>query len=485
MGHPAAAELTHLGLYAQQHRGQESAGICTTDGQRILRHVGLGLVAQAFDAQTLRGLCNPTAVGHVRYSTAGLSCRSNAQPFLFECGDGPLAIAHNGNLTNAAELRRRFESQGHVFRSGSDTEVIAHLLPDAGFDDIHHSLPQVLNHLEGAYALLMLFRDCVVAVRDPLGFRPLSLGRLAGGAMVVASETCALDIVDAEYVRDVEPGEIVTITTGGIRSERFGPPARKRGAACIFEQIYFADPSSDVFGDNVHAVRVALGRRLAEEAPADADLVAPVPNCARCAALGYSRTSGIPLDRVFTTKHFVGRSFILPTQDRRDLMVKMKLNVIKEAVRGKRIIVVEDSVVRGTTTRGKMNALRKAGAKEIHLRVASPPVQYPCYFGIDFPDPSELVAGDRDVEQVRRFLEVDSLCYLSLDGMLGCMSMGRNQYCTACFTADYPVKVTAPLDNHARQCKRLDTAGGNRHGQHPHNPPGAPWPKPQPTKTPG
>ena len=459
VGHPDAAELTRLGLYAQQHRGQESAGICTTDGRRILRRAGQGLVTDVFDADSLGSIRNPIAIGHVRYSTAGMSCEANAQPLLFECAEGPVAIAHNGNLTNAAAVRRHFEEQGHIFQTTSDTEVIVHLLASPEFRNNGRSMPKLLEQLDGAYSLLLLFPDRVVAVRDPLGFRPLSLGRAADGATVVASETCALDIADAAYVRDLEPGEIVTITPEGIASERFGPPVRQRGAACIFEQIYFADPSSDVFGDNVHMVRAAMGRRLAEEAPADADLVAPVPNCARCAALGYSQAGGMVLGRAFTTNHYVGRSFILPTQDRRTMVVKMKLNVIKEAVRGKRVVVVEDSVVRGTTTRGKMSALRKAGAKEIHLRVASPPIRHACYFGIDFPDPSKLVATDRSVEEIRQFLEVDSLRYLSVDGMLSCVSMDRGQYCTACFTADYPVKVTAPVDNHTKQQERLRARG--------------------------
>jgi len=429
--------------------------MCTTDGERILRQAGLGLVTQVFDAATLRSIRNPTAIGHVRYSTAGLSCEVNTQPLLFDCAEGPIAIAHNGNLTNAAELRLRFEDEGHIFQTNSDTEVIVHLLASPEFRDNGGSLPKLLGRLEGAYSLLLLFRDRMVAVRDPLGFRPLSLGRLTGGATVVASETCALDIVDATYERDVEPGEIVTVTADRITSERFGPSKRTRGAACIFEQIYFADPSSNVFGDNVHLVRAAMGARLAAEAPADGDMVAPVPNCARCAALGYSHASGTPLGRAFTTNHYVGRSFILPSQDRRNLVVKMKLNVIKEAVRGKRVVVVEDSVVRGTTTHGKMSALRKAGAKEIHLRVASPPIRHACYFGIDFPDPSKLAATDRQVEHIRRFLEVDSLQYLSWDGMLDCVSMNRDQYCTACFTGEYPVKVTAPMANHAQQHERL------------------------------
>lgn len=445
-GHPDAAFLTYLGLYAQQHRGQESAGICTSDGRRILRRAEMGLVNDVFTAGRLKELPGAAAIGHVRYSTSGSSCAGNAQPLFFEFAGGPVCVGHNGTLTNAAELREEFESRGHIFQTTSDTEVIIHLLAAPEHQAHPRPLASVLERIEGAFSLVLLFRDRVVAARDPYGFRPLCLGRLPDGAYVVASETCALDIIDAEYVRDIAPGEILTIDEGGLTSERFGPQDLARGGACIFEHVYFADPASNIFGENVHMARRRMGEALAREAPADADLVIPVPNCARCAALGYSDASGLPLGRGFTTSHYIGRSFILPDQAARDLAVKMKLNVIKEAVRGKRLVVVEDSVVRGTTTRGKISALQRAGAKEIHLRVASPPLRHPCYYGIDFPDPRKLVARNRSVEEVRAFLGVDSLHYLSPEGMLACVSMPQQSYCTACFTGDYPTEIGRPVE---------------------------------------
>jgi amidophosphoribosyltransferase len=395
------------------------------------------------------------AIGHVRYSTTGSDTLQNSQPLLFEFAGGQVAVAHNGNLINAALLRRNYENQGHIFQTTCDTEVIIHLLANPAHQAQADPLARVLAHLQGAYALLLLFPDRLVAVRDPLGFRPLSLGRTAEGAHVVVSETCALDIIDAEYVRDVAPGEIVTIDRDGVHSERFGTENGGCGAACIFELIYFADPSSDVFGQNVHTVRDRMGVQLARESPVDADLVIPVPNCARCAAIGYARQSGIPLGRGFTTSHYTGRSFIMPSQASRELAVKMKLNVIKAAVQGKRLVVVEDSVVRGTTTRGKMGALRKAGAREIHLRVASPPIRHPCYFGIDFPDPHELVADGRSVEEIRDFLEVDSLHYLSHEGMLACVQMTASNHCTACFSGDYPIDVTEPVEKFALERRQM------------------------------
>ena len=316
-------------------------------------------------------------------------------------------------------------------------------------------MPHVLSHLQGAFSLLFLFKDRIVAVRDPDGFRPLSIGKIEGGAIVVASETCALDMVDAEFVRDVEPGEIVTIDDQGIHSEHFGSREDGRAAQCVFEHVYFADPASNLFGDNVHMVRTAMGRQLAKEAPADGDIVIAVPNCARCAAIGYSGESGIPLERGFTTSHYAARSFIMPRQDMRDYQVKIKLNVIKAAVKGRRVIVVEDSVVRGTTTRGKMGALRQAGAKEVHLRVASPPIRHGCYYGIDFPDKSKLVATDRTVEQIREFLEVDSLKYLSLEGMLSCVRGGSKRFCNACFSGEYPVPVDQPVSKYSLERHQL------------------------------
>ncbi|MCH7596029.1 MAG: amidophosphoribosyltransferase [Planctomycetes bacterium] len=454
-GHDEAVPLTHLGLYAQQHRGQESAGIVSTNGEYLLRHAGLGLVNEVFDRKSLEQIRGRVAIGHCRYSTTGACTESNTQPLLFSFASGQVAIAHNGNLINAALLRRNYEEVGHIFQTTSDTEVIIHLLAKPTHRDKDQPLNHVLNHLQGAYSLLLLFPDRMVAVRDPLGFRPLCLGTTECGATVVASETKAFDMIGAKYVREIEPGEIVTITDEGVVSRRFGGDTGGRGAACIFEQIYFADPASLVFGENVHLVRVAMGRRLVKEAPVDADLVVPIPNCGQCAAGGYAQESKIPYGRAFTTSYYTGRSFIMPTQADRDLAVKMKLTVIKEAVAGKRLIVVEDSVVRGTTTRGKIGALRDAGAKEIHLRVASPPIRHACYFGIDFPNPKELIANTRSVDEIRDFLGVDSLHYISHEGMLSCVKMAREKYCTACFSGDYPMDVKEPVEKFALERGQL------------------------------
>jgi len=461
-GHDEAVFLTHLGLHALQHRGQESAAIVSSNGQTLQKRGGMGLVKDVFTRRDLGEIHGHMAIGHVRYSTTGSCSDVNVQPLLFSCAAGPVAIAHNGNLINAALLRRQYEDFGHIFQTTNDTEVIIHLLAKPAHQSRQNPLVHVLNHLQGAYSLLLLFPDRMVAVRDPLGFRPLCLGRL-GGAVVVASETNAFDLVDAEYERDVEPGEIVTISDEGVQSRRFGGDV-PHTAACIFEQIYFADPSSRVFGENVHLVRVAMGARLAEESPADGDLVVPIPTCAQCAAIGFSRQTGIPYGRAFTTSHYAGRSFIMPTQSERDTAVKMKLNVIKDAVAGRRLVVVEDSVVRGTTTRGKISALRRAGAKEIHLRVASPPIRHGCYFGIDFPQQDKLVAYQRSVEEVRAFLEVDSLAYLSLEGMLSCVRMPPRDYCTACFSGRYPIDVTEPVDKFSlerRQLRMFGSAGAD------------------------
>ena len=454
-GHEDAVFLTHLGLYGLQHRGQESAGIVSTNGDALKRHVGQGLVNQVFDEGDLERIRGRVAIGHVRYSTTGASTEINSQPLLFSFAGGQVAVALNGNLVNAALLRRGYERVGHIFQTTCDTEVIIHLLAKPAHQHKEHPLDHVLNHLQGAYCLLLLFPDRMVAVRDPLGFRPLSLGRAKGGAPVIASETKGFDMIGAKYEREIEPGEVVTVTDEGISSRFFAREETGRGAACIFEQIYFADPSSVVFGENVHMVRVAMGRRLGQEAPVEADLVVPIPTCAQCAATGYAVQSGIPYGRGFTTSHYAGRSFILPTQSERDLAVKMKLNVIKEAVAGKRLVVVEDSVVRGTTTRGKIGALRDAGAKEIHLRVASPPIRNPCYFGIDFPDQKELVAHKRSVKKIGAYLGVDSLYYLSVDGMLSCVHMDSERYCTACFSGRYPINVEEPVEKYALERHQL------------------------------
>lgn len=455
-GHRDSVPLTHLGLYALQHRGQESAGIVSIgEGGALQRYAGLGLVNQVFNERNLQSIAGTSAIGHVRYSTTGSCSEANAQPLLFSFAGGQVAVAHNGNLINAALLRRSYEEVGHIFQTTSDTEVIIHLLAKPSHQDKRHPLNHVLNHLQGAYSLLMLFPDRMIAVRDPLGFRPLCLGRLACGATVVASETKAFAMIDAEYVRDVEPGEIVTISDAGVKSRSFGGDRNGHGAQCIFEQIYFADPSSLVFGENVHLVRKAMGRKLAQESPIDGDVVVPIPTCAQCAATGFAEESGIPYGRAFTTSHYAGRSFILPTQQGRADTVKMKLTVIPEAVKGKRLVVVEDSVVRGTTTRGKIGALRKAGAKEIHLRVASPPIRNACYFGIDFPNPDELIANQRSVEEIGKYLEVDSISYLSHEGMLSCVHMPKERYCTACFSGKYPLNVEEPVEKFALERGQL------------------------------
>ncbi len=453
--HPDAVNLTYLGLYAQQHRGQESAGICSRGNGPISRYAGMGLVTEVFNPRILEQLRNPVAIGHVRYSTTGSCNNANAQPLLVNYAQGQVAVAHNGNLINAALLRREYEQHGAIFNTSSDTEVILHLLAKPRHVEKSDQLIHVLNHLQGAFSLLFLFEDRLVAARDPWGFRPLVLGRLDNGGIVVASETCALDIVDAEYVRDVMPGEVVTITDRGMKSQMMVPEGTVAHAHCIFEQIYFADPSSDVFGENVHRVRKTMGAKLAEEAPVPADAVVPIPNCAKCAAIGYAEKSGIPYERGFTVSHYAGRSFIMPEQNQRDLAVKMKLNVIKDNVRGKRLVVVEDSVVRGTTTRGKIGALRAAGAKEIHLRIASPPIRHPCYFGIDFPTEKELIANTRTVDEIREYLGVDSLHYLSIEGMLSCVRHPAAHYCTACFSGRYPIPVDQPVSKFSLEKHQL------------------------------
>ena len=452
--HPDAAQLTYLGLYAQQHRGQESAGICAADGETLCRVAGMGLVTDAIDQGELGKLHRPMAIGHVRYSTTGSNRESNIQPLLVSCSIGQVAICHNGNLVNVAEIRRDYEAHGHIFVTTSDTEVILHMLADQHFAEQSDPLASVLRHLHGSYCLLLAYPDRIEAVRDPFGNRPLCIGR-RGDAWFVASETVALDIIEAEYERDVEPGEIITLTQQGMSSRRFVEPADVRPAHCIFEHVYFADPASQVFGGNVHLARKQMGRVLAREAPADADLVIPVPNCARCAAMGYHEESGVPMGRGFTTNHYVGRSFIQPTQTIRDLTVRLKLNPIRGSVADKRLIVVEDSVVRGTTTRSKMDSLRRAGAKEIHLRVASPPIRHPCHYGIDFPSHEELIANGRSVEQIRKFLGVDSLAYLSLEGMLSAVPANGTACCHACFSGNYPIPIDAAFHKNLFEDRQL------------------------------
>ena len=442
-GDPDCSAITYTGLYAQQHRGQESAGIAVTDGRTLQSHVGMGLVSEVFNERILSELAGKAAIGHNRYSTTGSSRVANAQPLMEEYIGGQVAMAHNGNLVNADLLRLNYEKRGHIFHTSTDTEVIIHLLA-SHFLEKEDPLAAALQHLQGAYSLAILFPDRIEAVRDPWGWRPLVIGRLPGGAWCVASETVALDAIGAEYHREVEPGEIVTLSDQGLASRQFADA--QQPAHCIFEHVYLANASSKVFGQTVQIVRERLGEKLFEEGPTtDADYVIPMPDCGRSAALGYARASGLPYREGIVPNRYVGRTFIRPTQEQRAAAVQLKLNTIKDVVAGKRLIVVEDSIVRGTTTRGKMEQLRRAGAKEIHMRISCPPIRHGCFFGIDFQDPAELIATSRTADEIGEFLGVDSLYYLSLEGLLSCAGRDPSAYCHACFSGEYRIEVSRPV----------------------------------------
>ncbi len=445
---PEAVQNTYLGLHSLQHRGQESAGIASSNGQHIRCYTGMGRVSRVF--RTGRGILewlkNPVAIGHVRYSTSGSNNPVNAQPFLGEYSQGQVAVAHNGNLINAALLRDEYEAYGHIFKSTNDTEIIVHLLAKPTHVTNPDPLGHALNHLQGAFSLLFLFSDRIEAARDPYGIRPLCIGKAKSGCYCVASETCAFDMIQAEYVRDVEPGEIVTLNKDGLGSRFFATPGEVAPAHCAFEHVYFAKQSSLVFGENVHEVRKKLGARLAKEHPVDADVVTPVPDSGTSAAIGYANQSGIPFDMGFVRSHYVGRTFISPSQDMRDFGVKLKLAVVREVVQGKRVVVVDDSIVRGTTTKGKIRSLRQAGAKEVHMRVSCPPITNPCFYGVDFPTKEELLAGNRTLEEIRDFLEVDSIGYISLEGLLSCLSLPADHYCTACWSGKYRIPITTVVN---------------------------------------
>ncbi|RJR41436.1 MAG: amidophosphoribosyltransferase [Deltaproteobacteria bacterium] len=435
-GHPDAARLTYFGLYALQHRGQESCGIVSADGCRVRQHRGLGLVSEVFNPQVLEQLPGHLAIGHVRYSTTGSTLLVNAQPFVVQHAGHSLAVGHNGTLTNAREIRRSLEEGGSIFQSTMDTEVIVHLMARHRGADTVESLINALEHLKGSYSLVLATADKVIAARDPHGFRPLSLGQLNGG-WVAASETCALDLVQADYWRDVEPGEIVVIDENGLHSHKPFPPEHPRH--CIFEYIYFARPDSQVFGKSVYLVRKRLGAALVREHPIKADLVMPFPDSGIYAALGYAEASGIPFEFGVIRNHYVGRTFIQPSQTMRDFSVKVKLNPVRDILKGKRVVVVEDSIIRGTTTRSRVKSLREAGAKEVSLLVSCPPTRFPCYYGIDFSSKGELIASQQEIEQIRDFLGLDYLGYLSLDGMVAATQMDHDNYCLSCFSGDYPV----------------------------------------------
>ena len=457
-----AAQLAYTGLYALQHRGQESAGIVASDGQNIQSKKGLGLLSEAVKPGELEDLPGHIAVGHVRYSTTGAKRVQNIQPLVIEYSRGIVAVAHNGNLTNARTLRRFYQSRGSIFQTSTDSEIIVHLLADPQYGNGRDPLGQALSQVRGAYSLVLMDASSLVAARDPYGFRPLSLGRLDSG-FVVASETCAFDLLGARFLRDVEPGEIIEFDGRAANSRHFAGAGQDRLARCIFEYIYFSRPDSVVFGETVHNVRLRLGQNLAGTCPAEADVVFPVPDSGNSAALGYSRCSGIPLDEGFIRNHYVGRTFITPAEESRSLGVKIKLNVVRDVVQGKRVVVVDDSIVRGTTCRARMTSLREAGAKEVHLRISAPPIRFPCFCGIDFPHAEELIAAHRSIEEIQQFIGVDSLGYQTVDGLVAAVPGSRDSYCLACFTGEYPVEVTEDMDKYAmergasRSCTRQYT----------------------------
>ncbi len=449
-GHPNAATLTYYGLYALQHRGQESAGIVTAKGPNspFQRHVAMGLVSQVFHANDLENLQGTRAVGHVRYSTTGSSNLINAQPFVVNTARGQIAIGHNGNLVNAALLREDLEEQGSIFQTTVDSEVILHLLaqpcePQGVFT--------ALRKIHGAFSLVMMSEREIIGVRDPFGFRPLSIGKL-DGAWVLSSETCAFDLIHAEFVRDVEPGEVVIIDENGIRSE--WPFRQEQRAFCIFEYVYFARPDSLISDINVARVRTEMGRELARLHPVEADVVVPVPDSGNYAALGFAEELGIPYNHAFVRNHYIGRTFLQPSQLIRDFNVRVKLNLIKEAVAGKRVVVVDDSIVRGTTARARVVNLREAGAAEVHMRISCPPHKYSCHYGIDFPDPEKLLANQCTLDQIREYLGADSIGYLDVPSMVRSTGQPENQFCLACFNGEYPVPVDPNLDKHIMERRK-------------------------------
>jgi amidophosphoribosyltransferase len=446
LGSPDASRQTYLGLYALQHRGQESSGIVTSDGSCLHGYKEMGLVNEVFSDEVLESLKGNNAIGHNRYSTTGSTRACNIQPLVAELKGSQLAIAHNGNLVNARSLRKAMEDAGSIFQSTMDSEVIVHLMAKSGRDGVEDMLRGALERVQGAYSLLILTPDKLIAVRDPSGFRPLCIGE-RDGAHFCASESCALDTVQAGFIREVLPGEMVVADKNGFSSHRFAFDGRP--SYCVFELIYFSRPDSSVFGVSVDAVRKALGRRLAREHPAQADLVMSVPDSSNAAALGYSMESGLQLELGLIRNHYVGRTFIYPTSELRHNRVRIKFNPVRELLEGKRIVVVDDSIVRGTTSKRLMAMLKAAGAKEIHLRISSPPIKDPCFYGIDTPRRDDLIAANYSVEKIRDYLGVDTLGYLSVDGLLESTGLPKGNFCIACFTGNYPVGFESEPDKHA------------------------------------
>ena len=448
-GHPEAANMTYLGLHALQHRGQESGGIVTTDGEALYAHRAMGLVQDAFTQDQLGRLPGRVAIGHVRYSTTGSSHIKNAQPIAVDYARGSLAVCHNGNLTNAEELRDELEARGSIFQSDSDTEVFVHLVAVSKAIAVEDRIADALQRVKGAYSLLFLTEDAIIAVRDPMGIRPLCLGLLPGSkdAHVIASEPCAFDLIGAEYVRDVEPGEMLIVDSSGMRSIRPLEPAPRR--ACIFEYVYFARPDSKLGGRSVYEVRKSFGRSLAHEHPVEADVVVPVPDSGVPAAIGYAAERNLPFEMGLIRSHYVGRTFIEPQQSIRHFGVRLKLNPVEPVLRGKRVVVIDDSIVRGTTSRKIVKMVRDAGAREVHLRISSPPTQWPCYYGIDTPTRGELIASSHSVAEIARYVTADSLGFLSLDGMVTALGQ-EGSYCHACFSGQYAIPFTPTNKRHVR-----------------------------------
>ena len=452
-GHPEAANLSYLGLYAMQHRGQESCGIAASDGEQVRVSRAMGYVADTFDTETLAGLPGSMAIGHVRYSTAGASRLSNAQPLLIDCAHGQIAISHNGNLVNARDLRDDLVRQGSIFQASTDTEVVLHLYARSKAPSVEGAIIESVSQVEGAFSFVLLARDRLIAIRDPHGFRPLALGRL-GDAVVVCSETCAMDLIGASYVRDIEPGEVLVVSAQGMRSIKPFPPAPL--AHCIFEHVYFARPDSYVFGRSVNEVRTNLGRILAQEHRVEADVVVPVPDSGVCAAVGYADEAGMPLRMGLIRNHYVGRTFIEPQAAIRHFGVRVKLNPVKSILDGKRVILIDDSIVRGTTSRKIVKMVRTAGAREVHVRISCPPTISPCFYGVDTPQRSELIAATHTLEEITTYLEADSVAYLSLEGLLSAVGANGGSYCSSCYTGHYPVAFPRDETTYLQLALKLD-----------------------------
>jgi amidophosphoribosyltransferase len=442
-GHPEASKLAYLSLYALQHRGQESAGVSSSDGTQIYTKKAMGHVADIFTNKVISELPGPLAIGHTRYSTSGDTVERNAQPFSVHCNKGRIAVAHNGNITNASELRRSLEGQGAIFQASSDTEVILHLVAHSREKTMAAALRDALLQLEGAFSLVFLAEDRIIVARDPRGFRPLAMGKLeiSGGkpAYVFASETCAFDLLNAVYICDVKPGEMVIVGPEGVSHERYAP--EKQHSQCVFEHVYFSRPDSRVFGRQVQDSRDEMGRLLARETPAPADIVVPVPDSGNAAALGYAAESGLPYRQALIRNHYVGRTFIEPSQAIRDFGVKLKLNPVRSLLEGKSVVLVDDSIVRGTTSRKIVRMVRNAGAREVHLRISCPPTISPCFYGVDTPNKSELIAANNSIEEMRLFVEADSLAFLSLDALRRSVDDKHGEYCYACYTGEYPTQL--------------------------------------------